>query len=371
MIFHDIIFYSFAVVLFFQCSYYLFLFGRFAFSKLQQSTRQEQLPVSVIICAKNEAENLKQFLPAVIDQQYPHFEIVLINDASSDATLDVMETFAEAHSNIKIVDVKSVETFWGNKKYALTLGIKAATHDTLLFTDADCAPISPLWIEEMTAPIQAKKTIVLGYGAYKTVKKSFLNKLIRFETVTTAMTYFAMAKIGSPYMGVGRNLAYTKTQFFKANGFVKHMKIRSGDDDLFVNQAATKSNTTYCISNNSTTLSIPKTSFGSWFKQKRRHISTAHYYKLQHKLTLALFYITNVLFYALGITLLSIGYLSLYVIPLIGIRFAIQYAVYNGAAKKLNEKGLLLLLPFLECFLITFQFVIFISNKVSKPNYWK
>jgi glycosyltransferase involved in cell wall biosynthesis len=371
MILHDSIFYSFTIVVFIQCIYYLFVFGKFAFSKLKPTQNPNQPPVSVIICAKNEAENLKRFIPTLIAQDYPEFEIVLINDASSDATLEVMEAFAAAHANIKIVDVKSVETFWGNKKYALTLGIKAATHDTLVFTDADCQPASNSWIKAMVAPINTDTTIVLGYGAYDTIKGSFLNKLIRFETVTTAMSYLGMAKIGAPYMGVGRNLAYTKATFFKTNGFVKHMKVRSGDDDLFINEAATASNTALCISKNSRTLSIPKTSFATWFKQKRRHISTAKYYKLKHKIVLALFYITNVLFLSLSITLLSLWYKPLYVIGLIVLRFGIQLTTYSKVTTKLHEKGLMPLLPVLEFFLISFQLVIFISNKISKPSYWK
>ncbi len=371
MILYEIIYYSFCTVVALQALYYLIIFRAFAFFKPKPVSYSQDIPVSVVICAKNEAENLKQMLPAVINQDYKNFEIVLINDASSDDTLDVMEMFQAKHSGIKIVNVRSVETFWGNKKYALTLGIKAATHDTLLFTDADCLPSTNTWIKEMVSLLKAEEAIVLGYGAYKTVKASFLNKLIRFETLTTAMTYFSMAKIGLPYMGVGRNLVYTKPLFFKMNGFVKHMKIRSGDDDLFVNQAATKKNTSLNFSQNSFTISTPKTTFGAWFKQKRRHISTANHYKLKHKILLALFYITNVLFFVLSILLLSLWYMPYIIIGLISFRMLLQITMYVKSAKKLNEKGLVWLLPILEIFLIVFQMVIFITNKIAKPNHWK
>lgn len=366
----DFVFYTFAVVVVIQVIIYLVVFGKFAYLKPKKKSSQN-LPVSVIVCAKNEAKNLKTFLPSILNQNYPDYEIVLINDASSDDTLEVMEDFKNAHSNIKIVDVKNIEAFWGNKKYALTLGIKAASHEYLLFTDADCKPLSKHWIQEMTSHFNSKKSIVLGYGAYTKVKNSFLNKLIRFETLVTAINYFSFAKLGNPYMGVGRNLAYTKKEFFKANGFIKHIKVRSGDDDLFVNQVATKNNTAICISPDSFTESVPKTKWSAWIRQKRRHISTARNYKINHKLSLTLIYISQILFWGLTIGLSITTYLWPFVIGLVVLRFIVQYSVYGMAAKKLNENDLLVLLPLLEFFLIMVQMVIFIKNLTSKPNHWK
>ncbi|WP_199269918.1 glycosyltransferase [Algibacter sp. L1A34] len=370
MIILDVLLYAFIVVVFIQVVYYLFIFGNFAFLK-QKKPSSKNFAVSVIICAKNEAENLKTFIPSIINQDYPEFEIVLINDGSYDETLDVLENFAKKHNNIKIVDVKSIEAFWGNKKYALTLGIKASKHDYLLFTDADCEPVSKHWIKEMSAYFSNEKSIILGYGGYSKIKYSFLNKLIRFETVMTAVQYFSFAKLGMPYMGVGRNLAYTKNEFFKANGFIKHIKVRSGDDDLFINQVANSKNTAINFSNNSFTTSIPKSNFKAWYKQKRRHVSTAHLYKSKHKFLLGLFYLSNVLFWVLTITLLTIAYSWPIVLSLFLLRLSIQYLIIGFSSKKLKEIDILLLLPILEISLIISQFAIFINNLISKPNFWK
>ncbi|MFD1614648.1 glycosyltransferase [Gelatiniphilus marinus] len=366
----DYLFYTFIVVVFFQVNYYLFFLGRFAFLK-QSKTVSKNLPVSVIICAKNEAKNLKAFLPSLIAQEYSNFEIVLINDASQDNSLSIMEAFASKHNNIKIVDVKNNEAFWGNKKYALTLGIKAATNHYLLFTDADCKPVSKQWITEMASHFNENKSIVLGYGAYAKIKSSLLNKLIRFETLITAIQYFSFAKMGIPYMGVGRNLAYTKTEFFNARGFMSHMKIRSGDDDLFVNEAANKTNTAICFSKNSFTKSNPETSLKTWFKQKRRHISTAKHYKQHHKTLLASIYILNLLFWFLTTVLLVLQYHWAWVVSLFAIRIIAYYLALGFSAKKLKEKDLVFFLPFLEIFLIIAQITIFINNLISKPKHWK
>lgn len=366
----DFIFYAFIVVVIIQVVYYLFLFRRFAFLK-PEKTVSKKISISVIICAKNEAENLQLFLPSIISQDYPSFEIVLINDASSDNTLEIMEGFANLHSNIKIVDVKNTEAFWANKKYALTLGIKTSKHEHLLFTDADCKPVSKYWIKEMSSHFTNKQTIVLGYGKYSKVKNSLFNKLVRFETLITAIQYFSYAKIGMPYMGVGRNLAYTKKDFFNINGFVNHIKIRSGDDDLFINQIANSNNTAISFSKEGFTESVPKSSLKSWIKQKRRHISTAKYYKLKHKILLSLFYFSNFSFWALAIFLFISTHNWLFVMSLFLLRLIIQYIIIGASSKKLNETDILIWLPILEISLIIIQLTIFINNLISKPNFWK
>ena len=370
MAFLDVLFYTFSVVVFIQVIFYVFLFGKFAFLKPKKHINKD-IPVSIIVCAKNEADNLKNFLPLIVSQNYPNFEVILINDASHDDTLDVMEYFASIYHNIKIVNVKNNEAFWGNKKYALTLGIKASKYNHLLFTDADCKPVSKHWIHEMSAHFSHEKSIVLGYGAYSKIKKSFLNKLIRFETLITAVHYFSFSELGIPYMGVGRNLAYTKKEFFNANGFISHIKVRSGDDDLFINQVATKENTAICISPDSFTESLPKTTFKDWVKQKRRHISTAKYYKPKHKILLTSIYITNLLFWILGLFLMLFLFNWQLVLSLILIRLTVQYIITGISSKKLNESDLLFYVPILELFLIYFQLTIFIKNLFSRTNHWK
>jgi glycosyltransferase involved in cell wall biosynthesis len=370
MVIFEVLFCALTVIVGIQIIFYGFIFGKFAVIK-QKTVSNSNQPVSVIICAKNEAENLKKNLPSILSQSYPAFEVVLINDSSSDKTLEVMEAFRNDNEHIKIVNVKPVEKFWGNKKYALTLGIKATKYNTLLFTDADCKATSKHWIHEMSARLDSEKSIILGYGPYHKIKGSLLNLLIRFETFMTAVQYFSYTTIGLPYMGVGRNLAYKKELFFEANGFVSHMNIKSGDDDLFVNQMSTKKNTTICISKSSFTESIPKKTFKSWCLQKRRHISSASHYKLKHKILLSLFYCSQFLFWVLAIALLVLLYRWEVVLGLVLLRFIVQYTTLYYASAKLDEKSLIIYTPFLELLLIIVQFFIFIQNLSSKPKLWK
>ena len=365
-----ITFYLFIVVVATQFLYYLIVFGKFAYAKSQKNN-PKKIPVSVIVCAKNEADNVSKFIPILLEQDYPDYEIVLIDDASSDNTLDIFKAFDKQHANIRLVKVVNNEAFWGNKKFALTLGIKAAKKEYLLFTDADCYPTSKDWIKEMSSQFTLHKTIVLGYGAYEKIPGSFLNKIIRFETMLSAVQYFSWAKSGHPYMGVGRNLAYKKEEFFNVNGFIDHMKIRSGDDDLFINQASTRKNTTVCYTPESFTYSEPKKTYKEWFIQKRRHVSTASFYKSFDKMQLGLFFLTQFLTFVLPIILLAFQFQWIFVLSLVGFRYLFAWISLGFGAGKLNEKDVMFWFPIIEIVVIFTQLNIFVSNLFSKPAQWK
>ncbi|MEM0518541.1 glycosyltransferase [Aequorivita flava] len=363
-----VLLYVFGAVALINCAYY-FLFSKFSFLKTSPKTVSEHPPVSLIICAKNEAENLRKHIPLWQQQDYPNFDIILINDASIDESLDVMEAFAENDNRIQIVNVKNNEAFWASKKYALTLGIKRSKNNRLVFSDADCYPASNSWLTIMASKFSDKKQLVLGYGAYEK-QPGFLNKIIRFETLMTAVQYFSYAKVGNPYMGVGRNLAYTSDLYYDTKGFMSHIKIPSGDDDLFVNEAATAKNVALCTEPEAFTYSIPKKKKKKWTTQKKRHYSTAKLYKPKHRFLLAVYFCCNLLFWALAIAILLTQF-WVFGLGILIFRLLVQYIIIGKAAKKLREQDLILLIPFYELFLIVTQLSIFISNSGEKNSRWK
>ena len=359
--------YLFIAVVLVNTAYFI-LFSKFSMSIPSQIDGKENFPVSVIICAKNEAENLKKNIPAILNQEYPNFEVILINDASIDDTQDVIEAFAARDSRVHTVNIENNEAFWSNKKYSLTLGIKRAVNQRMLFTDADCQPASDQWLRHMVSHFSEEKQLILGYGAYRK-ERGFLNKLIRFETLMTAIQYFAYAKVGMPYMGVGRNLAYTSKLFYDNRGFMSHMRVASGDDDLFVNEAGNATNTALCYNEDSFTYSTPKKTFSDWIRQKRRHITTAKHYKPKHKTLLGIYYASTLLFWLLAIV--SFVFLDWKIIlALIIFRITLQYIFIGKGAKLLKENDLLPFLPVFELFLVLVQLTIFISNSFSKPKRW-
>ncbi len=355
--------------------YYLY-FSKFAFASSSFKDHEADTPetneaVSVIICAKNEEENLKRLLPLLLEQNHPNFEVVVVNDYSKDNTLEVIESFMEMDSRVKLVDIVPNESFWGNKKYALTLGIKKAKNNKLLFTDADCTPASKEWISEMTQQLVDKKSIVLGYSGYDKVKGSFLNALIRFETAIGATQYLGYAVRGNAYMGVGRNLAYTANQFYASSGFMSHMKVLGGDDDLFVNGAANRENVAVSLNPDSFTYSIPKKSWNAWWKQKRRHINTAGHYRWKHKIALGLFFVSQISFVASAVVAGVFSPFWMIVLGIIALRYLVTWMVIGYSFKKLQESTLVWFYPFYEVVLLFSQGALYFNNLFAPPKYWE
>lgn len=354
-----------------QVIYHLVIYGRFLFSaEKAAANKSDAIPISVLVCGRNEEENFKRFLPKLLEQEYPEYEVITINDQSTDNTKDLLEALQSQYPHLRIVDVKANERFWQGKKYGLTLGIKAAAHEHLLFTDADCEPASNQWIAQMAAGFaKPDQQIVLGFGAYQRMR-GLLNMIIRYETLQTAIQYFSMAAWKLPYMGVGRNLAYTKTLFFQQKGFAAHMHVPMGDDDLFVNAAATSTNTSSVCLKEAFTYSIPETKFKAWFHQKRRHLAASGKYNLRSKLLLGLYGGTTVLYYLsiVGAIFLPVPLWVWYVLAL---RMLVQYLTFILGAKKTGDWDLLLLLPFLELFLLVNQVFIIFANRVNKRYRWK
>lgn len=363
------LFYVLAGFAILNSAFHIFL-SKVAYYKEPEAQGSLKKAVSVIVCSKNEQENLKVLIPKLLEQDHPNFEIILINDASHDDTKNVIEDFRVKDQRIKMVDVVNNESFWGNKKYALTLGIKKAVNDHLVFIDADCTPNSSQWLSIMSKHFTTDKKIVLGYSGYKKVNDSLLNKLIRYETVLTAIQYFSYALHGNPYMGVGRNLAYTATRFYEVNGFMDHMRILGGDDDLFVNQAANSENTTVSLNEDSFTSSQPKTNWSSWWKQKKRHINTASHYKKTHKRSLGLFYISQIGFFISVILGLFFGLNWILIVSVILVRYVVFWVVMSKGFSRFRESDIIMLLPVLELILLGIQMALFISNMVHRPKQW-
>ena len=367
-----IILVAFGTAFLIQMHFYLFYYLRILFYRKNTKSKNEKEPVSIIICARNEEVNLEKNLPSILNQDYPDYEVIVVNDCSEDESEFVLERFQKKYKHLKNTIIKQDEKFYHSKKLALTIGIKAAKNDLLLLTDADCIATSDKWIEKMQCNFTDKTEIVLGYGGYIPEKK-LINNLIRFDTLFIALQYLTFALAKRPYMGVGRNLAYRKSLFFKNKGFASHNHIISGDDDLFVNEVATKKNTKIVISRESITHSLAESTFSGWFRQKKRHISTGKLYRFGTKWRLFCENTSRISFYALFI--LSIIWFKEYYIYISGVfafRMILQLVIYKVAMKRLNERYLLLpsllydiLMPF-----INFTFIL-ANYFTTKRNKWK
>ena len=353
-----------------QLYFSLFVHLKLANVKINQVNEQQQQAISIIICARNEAENLKQFLPHILSQNYPNFEVIVVNDRSWDGTADILEEFEKSFSHLKVVTVADGDKFIAGKKFAVTMGIKAASNEWLVFTDADCKPASTNWLAEMQPPYNENTALVLGYSPYFK-RKSLINVLIRFETFFTAVNYLSFALKGMPYMGVGRNMAYKKSLFFKNKGFAAHMHIPSGDDDLFVNANANSINTEIRIHPESHVWSEPKTSLFAYLRQKKRHFGAGKMYKSKHKFILSAQIIIQFAFYVIGIILLcfpSTLYISLGVF---GFSILVRSFIYPKLLKRLNYGELRWWFPILDVILFVFLVLNGILSIFVKKVQWK
>ncbi|HVY76828.1 MAG TPA: glycosyltransferase [Puia sp.] len=362
----EIWFAFFCLIAALQLFYYAFFFQRLAFFRKPVKTKSQHHPVSVIICARDEAANLAANLPGALVQTYPSsHEVIVVNHNSQDDTRYLLEEFKKTFRDLHIVNLEYEAKGIPGKKYPLSIGIKEARHEVVLLTDTDCVPASEFWIEKMQDGYEEGVKIVLGYSPYKK-KPGLLNKLIRFETFHSALQYLSFALAGQPYMGVGRNLSYKRELFFKNKGFSSVNHLPGGDDDLFINQVADNNNTRIVIDPESFTLSEPKNSFGEWFHQKNRHYSTGKFYRPKQKWLLGTYSLSQFLFYPAFVLSLIYGY-WLPTLIIFGCRLLLQGIVYFKSMKKLGEGDLFPYWWLLDIWMIGY-YLIFAPSLWKKPR---
>jgi glycosyltransferase involved in cell wall biosynthesis len=321
--------------------------------------------LSVVICARNEEQNLKAFLPLFLEQDYPEFEVVVVNDCSSDESEEVLMEMAVRYDRLRYTSISAHERNIRGKKLALTIGLKAAKYGHVVLSDADCYPVTGLWLQRMASNFSDTHKIVLGYGGYER-RKGLLNTIIRYETTFTAIQYLGYAIKGSPYMGVGRNLAYKKSLFFENKGFATHYHVLSGDDDLFVNQNANGANCAVEFSPESHTRSKPEMDFRSWFLQKKRHVSAGTYYSAISRLRLAIEWLSRIILYTSLIWICIALPWRIFVGPLFLVLLISRLCIFKMGMRRLDEKNLLLPSLLLDPIFPVFMGAVWLSGRFEK-----
>jgi cellulose synthase/poly-beta-1,6-N-acetylglucosamine synthase-like glycosyltransferase len=360
------IFYAFVLVSAIQLFYYLYFFRRVAVYKTIEKEKSQQHPVSVIICARDEDENIARNLPGILVQTYPTtHEVIVVNDNSVDDTKYILAELQKTFKKLQVVDLTQEAKMIAGKKFPLSVGIKEAKHEIVLLTDADCVPASENWLFKMQDAFINGTEVALGYGAYHKMP-GFLNKVIRFETFHTALQYLSYALAGKPYMGVGRNLAYRRDLFFRNKGFSSINHIPSGDDDLFINRVATKKNTSVVIDPEAFTLSKPKQTWKEWRRQKDRHYSTGKFYRISHQFLLGLYTASFFFFYPLFVLSVIFFDWRWSLIPF-AVRLVTQAIIWKKAMKKLNEQDLFSWFFFWDIWMF-FYYIIFAPALWKKPR---
>ena len=378
---------------FFSLFYQLFFFIKITFHSnnissdkgVISSFNDKNVGLSIIICAKNELENLKKNLPNIIDQNElsivfndSHFnfksEIIVVNDQSTDDSLNYLQTLEKQHDCLKIVNIDRSVNHSEGKKFALTLGIKTAKFDYLLMTDADCFPKSQNWSNIIFKALLSNNNdldVILGYSPYRK-QKGILNKLIRFDTFIVAQNYLSYALRNLTYMGVGRNLAYKKKIFFDNKGFASHIHIPSGDDDLFIQEVSSDKNIKIGVefSRDTHMVSEVTKNWKDWIYQKRRHLSTSSFYKIKFKILLMIYPLSQIFFLISLIFAFLFKLNIVFVFTVLFLKLLISYTVNYKSMRTLDVRDLYLLHPFYEVLHLFIQANFVILSIFHKTKKW-
>jgi len=361
---------TFLLSILIQLFYYWAFYLRLVFFRKKERSKENNFPpLSVVICAKDEETNLKKHLPSILTQDYPNYEVIVVNDCSDDFTEVILDNFKKEYPHLRSTKIFQDAIFKHGKKLAVTIGIKSAIHEWVVFTDADCQATSNQWLKELSYEMTENNSIVIGYGGYFK-EKGFVNRIIRTDTLFNTLNYISFGLAKKPYMGIGRNLAYKKSEFFANKGFARHYHLQSGDDDLFINEVANKNNTKIALSPQSFTQSVPKKSFSAWIQQKRRHLSTSKYYRKSSKFLLGTEALSRFLFYLSFVMLLVLNFQPIITLCFFAFRLINQLIIFIFTAKKLNEKGLWLFSIMYDILQLFVNAYLMILNRI-KPAYFK
>ncbi len=304
-------------------------------NKAQRRSMPINPPISVIVCAHNEEKNLTDLIPKILNQEYPIFELIVVNDRSTDGTISTFNNFTSPQ--LQTINISKTPRDWNSKKYALKQGVSKAKYDWVLVTDADCLPASNNWIKSMANHIHSQTEIVLSAAPINAIP-GFLNQIIQFETFQTSFQFLGLASVKHPYMGLGRNMLYKKNLIETSQIFDEYKSLTGGDDDLLINEKSSKNNTSINIDNRAFCYSNPKETWKKWLIQKIRHLSVGKHYKTSSKLIISLLHTSTLLFYACSLYLIVKNQDFFFTLILFSLRTLTIFFIFDMVSKKLGCK---------------------------------
>jgi glycosyltransferase involved in cell wall biosynthesis len=332
----------------------------------------EALPseISIVVCSHNNYKGLEQLIPVLLRQDFPCFEVIIVNDRSTDATEKWLTAQNELDQRIVPIHISDTPTGWNAKKYALQQGIKKAQYSIVTLTDSDCIPASNKWLQHIAQTFtNANTNIYLGYSPYRK-EHSILNKLIGTETLFTVFQYFSLAKIGMTYMGVGRNLAYRKSFIEKHIDEFPFQNHVGGDDDLLISRISKGNDAQIGINDESFVLSEPENTWQSWWQQKRRHLSAGQKYKFSTQCMLATYWLSNQLCWCSFFILCLYSTELTTIISLHAVILMLGIIILQRYFRIFQEGRLLLLFPFWDFLYIASSSIIGLSTFLNKNKKW-
>ena len=348
--------------------YHLAMFSRLAFRD-QGAEPDRTLPVSVVVCGRNESDSLQQLIPLLLDQDHEEFELVVVNDRSDDDTWEVLQWMKPEHPRLRPVNIQADEKFSYGKKIALGVGVRTAKYAHVVVTDADCMPTGRDWISLMAAGFSGGRQLVIGHSPYER-QDGLASLLERYDGFTKAVQYISFAQAGFPYMGVGRNMAFTSEIFFAAKGQHRHRQLMSGDDDLIINEVARANNTAVIADGRSYMTTRATPDLATWWHRKRRHYTTARYYRMGHQVLLTLLPAARLVLWASIVVLFATGH-WLPAAAGLAVQLLVFQPIAMQAMRKLGAGRIMWLALPLEWLFLLLDPCIYLSTLIFKPQRWK
>lgn len=357
------IFILFVVIAVVQLIYYFIVYGKFAFHHKKNALSLREIPLSVVIVVRDNASQILQTLPKFLEQQYPNYEIVIVNDRSPDEqSVFAIKEYQKRFSNVKFIDLSDAVSTSRGRKMAVSMGIKCSSYGNIVITDPDCLPASEHWLSNLSQNIQGQKKIVLGYSTY-IKRRTPYNAFLHFDKLVGAVQYFSLALYNSTYRGDFSNIVFMRNLFYQQKGFTSFNHLQWGEEDIFIHNVATPTNTAIEYNPDSAIISQNVPSYGYWRLHKISLFFTRKFNSLKNRAILSSYNITNLLFYIFLVFAILMNITNpIFLYTTIGIavvRIASMYVVFGISAKKLNEKQII---PHLLFYDILFSLL--------NPLYW-
>lgn len=335
---------SAGILFFIQSCYHMGLYRNLYLHSKKEKPATDTPPLSIILVAKDAVSDLQKNLPAILEQDYPEFEVIVIYDQSSDdGCEDALKLLQDQYPHLHHSFIPDSARYISHKKLGITMGIKASRHEWLVFTEPNCRPSSNQWLRKMARNFTNGTDIVLGYSNYEKTKGWF-NQKVTFDTLLHSMRYLGQAISGYPYTGCGRNMAYRKSIYYEQKGFSSHLNFQRGEDDLFVNQAANRKNTRVEACPESIVRITAPHYKKNWYEDKLNYTMTSRLYKGLSRYIMGFETCTRLLFLVTVIACIVYGILTqAWFVAGIGgllwmLRFIMQLIVFRKTSIALGER---------------------------------
>lgn len=226
---------------------------------------------SVIISVHDNAMEIERNLPAFLEQKYSgNFEVVVIDESSTDETSDVLKRFKNKYANLYTTFIPASSHYLSRRKLSLTIGVKAAKYEWLIFTGSDCRPASDQWLETMAS--HCNGDLILGETRYEEEASDY----VRLDNIKSWFRQLRAAQKSTAYAYSGRNLAMRRELFMKNYGFLKNLKYLRGEYDFIANEYSTPYNTETATEDEARIIRDAPTSKG-WINDKLFFIETTRH----------------------------------------------------------------------------------------------